>query len=322
MAEYLIRRFLLGLLTLVVISMIVFGLASAYPGGIMNAYEENPDVTAEDYARLRAKYGLDDPVPVRYTKWLGAVATGDWGTSFVTRRPVTDEIGDRLGNTVLLMGVALIVTLLIAVPLGIISALRQYSALDTGLTALAFAGNSLPVFWFGLLLIMIFSVWLGWFPGSGMTTLGKPFSVGDVIWHMVLPVAMLSLVTAAGYMRYMRSSMLDVIGQDYMRTARSKGLTDMQVNVRHGLRNALIPLVTLLAFEIPLLFGGALYTETIFAWPGMGRLFYERAVKGDMPVVMALVMIFSALTILAMFLADVAYTVLDPRIQLGKRKAA
>lgn len=322
MAEYLIRRFLLGLLTLVVISMIVFGLASAYPGGIMNAYEENPDVTAEDYARLRAKYGLDDPVPVRYTKWLGAVATGDWGTSFVTRRPVTDEIGDRLGNTVLLMGVALIVTLLLAVPLGIISALKQYSLLDTGLTALAFAGNSLPVFWFGLLLIMIFSVWLGWFPGSGMTTLGKPFSVGDVIWHMVLPVAMLSLVTAAGYMRYMRSSMLDVIGQDYMRTARSKGLTDMQVNVRHGLRNALIPLVTLLAFEIPLLFGGALYTETIFAWPGMGRLFYERAVKGDMPVVMALVMIFSALTILAMFLADVAYTVLDPRIQLGKRKAA
>ena len=206
--------------------------------------------------------------------------------------------------------------------LGIISALRQYSAMDTGLTALAFAGNSLPVFWFGLLLIMVFSVWLGWFPGSGMTTLGKPFSVGDVIWHMVLPVTMLSLVTAAGYMRYMRSSMLDVIGQDYMRTARSKGLTEMQVNVRHGLRNALIPLVTLLAFEIPLLFGGALYTETIFAWPGMGRLFYERAVKGDMPVVMALVMIFSALTILAMFLADVAYTVLDPRIQLGKRKAA
>ncbi len=169
---------------------------------------------------------------------------------------------------------------------------------------------------------MVFSVWLGWFPGSGMTTLGKPFSVGDVIWHMVLPVTMLSLVTAAGYMRYMRSSMLDVKTQDYMRTARSKGLTEMQVNVRHGLRNALIPLVTLLAFEIPLLFGGALYTETIFAWPGMGRLFYERAVKGDMPVTMALVLIFSALTILAMFLADIAYTVLDPRIQLGKRKAA
>ena len=322
MLEYLIRRFLQGLLTLLVISVIVFGLASAYPGGIMNAYEENPDVTAEDYARLRAKYGLDDPVPVRYAKWLGSVVTGDWGVSFVSRRPVLAEIGARLGNTILLMGTALIVTLLIAIPLGVISALRQYSLLDTSLTALAFAGNSLPVFWFGLLLIMVFSVWLGWFPGSGMTTLGKPFSIPDLLWHMALPVTMLALVTAAGYMRYMRSAMLDVVGQDYMRTARSKGLTEVQVNVRHGLRNALIPLVTLLAFEIPLLFGGALYTETIFAWPGMGRLFYERAVKGDMPVVMACVIIFSALTILAMFLADLAYTVLDPRIQLGKRKAA
>lgn len=321
MAQYLIRRFLQGLLTLVVISVVVFALASAYPGGIMSAYEENPDVTAEDYARLRAKYGLDDPVPVRYMKWLGSVVTGDWGTSFVSKRPVVDEINDRLWNTLLLMGTALVVTLLIAVPLGVITALRQYSAFDNSLTAAAFAGNSLPVFWFGLLLIMVFHVWLGWFPGSGMSTLGKPFSIPDLLWHMALPVTMLALVTAAGYMRYMRSSMLDVIGQDYMRTARAKGLSERTVNVRHGLRNALIPLVTLLAFEIPLLFGGALFTETIFAWPGMGRLFYERAVKGDIPVVMALVIIFSALTILAMFLADVAYTILDPRIKLGKSKA-
>ena len=322
MLEDMIRRFIQGFITLIAISMIVFALASAYPGGIMSAYEENPDVTAEDYARLRAKYGLDDPVPVRYLKWASNVAMGDWGISFVSKRPVLNEIGDRLGNTVLLMSVALLVTLLIAIPLGVISALRQYSLTDTILTTFAFAGNSLPVFWFGLILIMVFSVWLGWFPGSGMTTLGKPFSIPDLVAHMVLPVTMLALVTAAGYMRYMRSSMLDVIGQDYMRTARSKGLTELHVNVRHGLRNALIPLVTLLAFEIPLLFGGALYTETIFAWPGMGRLFYERAVKGDMPVVMACVIIFSALTILAMFLADLAYTMLDPRIQLGKRKAA
>ena len=321
MTQYLIRRFAQGLLTLVVISMVVFLLASAYPGGIMSAYEENPDVTAEDYARLRAKYGLDDPVPVRYFKWLGSVLSGDLGTSFVSRQPVINEIGQRLPNTLLLMGVALIITLLIAIPLGVISALRQYSLFDTGLTALAFAGNSLPVFWFGLLLIMVFSVWLGWFPGSGMTTLGEPFSLIDLAWHMVLPVTMLALVTAAGYMRYMRSSMLDVVSQDYMRTARSKGLNERQIQMRHGLRNAMIPLVTLLAFEIPILFGGALYTETIFAWPGMGRLFYERAVKGDMPMTMALVLIFSALTIIAMFLADVAYTILDPRIQLGKSKA-
>jgi peptide/nickel transport system permease protein len=318
--QYLIRRFLQGLLTLLAISVVVFGLASAYPGGIMSAYEDNPDMRAEDLARLRAKYGLDDPVPVRYFKWLGNVLSGDLGTSFVSKQPVIEEIGQRLPNTLLLMGVALIVTLLIAVPLGVISALRQYSALDTGLTALAFAGNSLPVFWFGLLLIIVFHVRLGWFPGSGMTTLGQPFSLADLAWHMVLPVTMLALVTAAGYMRYMRSSMLDVKNQDYMRTARAKGLAERAVNMRHGLRNALIPLVTLLAFEIPALFGGALYTETIFAWPGMGRLFYERAIKGDIPMTMALVLIFSALTIIAMFLADVVYTLLDPRIKLDKAR--
>lgn len=320
MTQYLIRRLLQGLLTLLAITVIVFLLASAYPGGIMNAYEENPNATAEDLARLRAKYGLDDPLPVRYFKWLGNVARGDLGTSFVSKQPVLVEIGERLPNTLLLMGVALVVTLLLAIPLGIVSALRQYSALDTILTALAFAGNSLPVFWFGLLLIIVFHVWLRWFPGSGMTTLGKPPSLLDLAWHMVLPVSMLALVTAAGYMRYMRSSMLDVKTQDYMRTARAKGLRERHVNLRHGLRNALIPLVTLLAFEIPALFGGALYTETIFSWPGMGRLFYERAVKGDMPMTMALVLIFSALTIISMFLADIVYTLLDPRIKLEKAR--
>ena len=286
----------------------------------MNAYEENPNATVEDLARLRAKYGLDDPLPVRYLRWLGNVARGDLGVSFVSKQPVLVEIGQRLPNTLLLMGVALVVTLLLAIPLGIVSALRQYSLTDTGLTALAFAGNSLPVFWFGLLLIIVFHVWLRWFPGSGMTTLGQPFSLIDLAWHMVLPVSMLALVTAAGYMRYMRSSMLDVKTQDYMRTARAKGLSERAVNLRHGLRNALIPLVTLLAFEIPALFGGALYTETIFSWPGMGRLFYERAVKGDMPMTMALVLIFSALTILSMFLADIVYTLLDPRIKLEKAR--
>lgn len=320
MTQYLIRRLLQGLLALLAITVIVFLLASAYPGGIMNAYEENPNATAEDLARLRAKYGLDDPLPVRYFKWLGNVARGDLGTSFVSKQPVLVEIGQRLPNTLLLMGVALVVTLLLAIPLGIVSALRQYSLLDNSLTALAFAGNSLPVFWFGLLLIIVFHVWLRWFPGSGMTTLGKPFSLLDLAWHMVLPVSMLALVTAAGYMRYMRSSMLDVKTQDYMRTARAKGLRERQINLRHGLRNALIPLVTLLAFEIPALFGGALYTETIFSWPGMGRLFYERAVKGDMPMTMALVLIFSALTIFSMFLADIVYTLLDPRIKLEKAR--
>jgi peptide/nickel transport system permease protein len=320
--QYLIRRLLESILILFVISMLMFTLISLYPGGIMNAYEENPDVTSEDYQRLRDKYGLDDPIPIRYAKWLRNVLTGDWGVSFVSKQPALDEIMARLPNTLLLMGVAFVVTLLIAVPLGIISALRQYSLLDNVLTVTAFGGNSLPVFWFGLLLIMIFHVWLGWFPGSGMWTLGEEKSLADLASHMVLPVTMLALVSAAGYMRYMRSSMLDVVRQDYIRTARSKGINERRVIVSHALRNALIPLVTLIALDLPALFGGALFTETIFGWPGMARLFYERSLKSDIPVLMAILIIFSALILLSNLLADLVYTFLDPRIRLGETKTS
>lgn len=322
MIQYLIRRLLESILILFVISMLMFTLISLYPGGIMNAYEENPDVTSEDYQRLRDKYGLDDPIPIRYAKWLRNVLTGDWGVSFVSKQPALDEIMARLPNTLLLMGVAFVVTLLIAVPLGIISALRQYSLLDNVLTVTAFGGNSLPVFWFGLLLIMIFHVWLGWFPGSGMWTLGEEKSLADLASHMVLPVTMLALVSAAGYMRYMRSSMLDVVRQDYIRTARSKGINERRVIVSHALRNALIPLVTLIALDLPALFGGALFTETIFGWPGMARLFYERSLKSDIPVLMAILIIFSALILLSNLLADLVYTFLDPRIRLGETKTS
>ena len=322
MIQYLIRRLLESVLILFVISMLMFTLISLYPGGIMNAYEENPDVTSEDYQRLRDKYGLDDPIPVRYAKWLHNVLTGDWGVSFVSKQPALDEIMARLPNTLLLMGVAFVVTLLIAVPLGILSALRQYSLLDNVLTVTAFGGNSLPVFWFGLLLIMIFHVWLGWFPGSGMWTLGAEKSLADLARHMVLPVSMLALVSAAGYMRYMRSSMLDVVRQDYIRTARSKGMSERRVIVSHALRNALIPLVTLIALDLPALFGGALFTETIFGWPGMARLFYERSLKSDIPVLMAILIIFSALILLSNLLADLVYTYLDPRIRLGESKTS
>lgn len=322
MIQYLIRRLLESILILLVISMLMFTLISLYPGGIMNAYEENPDVTSADYQRLRDKYGLDDPIPVRYAKWLRNVLAGNWGVSFVSKQPALDEIMSRLPNTLLLMGVAFVVTLLIAVPLGILSALRQYSLLDNVLTVTAFGGNSLPVFWFGLLLIMIFHVWLGWFPGSGMWTLGEEKSLADLASHMVLPVSMLALVSAAGYMRYMRSSMLDVVRQDYIRTARSKGIDQRRVIVSHGLRNALIPLVTLIALDLPALFGGALFTETIFGWPGMARLFYERSLKADIPVLMAILIIFSALILLSNLLADLVYTFLDPRIRLGETKTS
>lgn len=321
MANYLIRRLLQAALTLFVISLILFGLISSVPGGIMSAYEENPDFTSADIERLREKYGLNDPVPVRYLKWLGNTLQGDWGNSFVSKRPAIQEIQERLPNTLILMGAMLIITLLIAIPLGIISALKQYSIFDHVATTLAFAGQSLPVFWFGLMLIIVFHVTLKrpdgtpLLPGSGMATLGAPFSLVDRIEHLILPVTMLALVSAAGYMRYLRSSMLDVIHEDYIRTARAKGLTERLVIYRHALRNALIPLVTLIGLDLPSLFGGALFTETIFAWPGIGRLYFTAALKTDYPVVMAVLVIYSALIILSNLLVDVVYAAIDPRIK-------
>ncbi|NTV37283.1 MAG: ABC transporter permease [Anaerolineaceae bacterium] len=320
MSGYLIRRTLQGFLTLIVISIAIFTLVNSVPGGIMNAYEENPDITAADYARLRAKFGLDDPIPVRYVKWVGNLLQGDWGNSFISKRPALQEIADRLPNTILLMGTMLVVTMLIAIPLGIFSALKQYSIFDHILTTIALAGQSLPTFWFGLLLIIVFSVTLKGangaplLPGSGMGTPGEPFSLVDLIRHMILPVSMLALISAAGYMRYMRSSMLEVIHKDYVRTARGKGLSERIVLYRHALRNALIPIITLLGLELPALFGGALFTETIFAWPGIGRLYFDAALKTDYPVLMAVLMIYSALIIISNLLVDVIYTMIDPRI--------
>lgn len=323
MTDYIVRRLVMSVVTLLAISVLIFALVSAVPGGIMSAYEENPDYTPEDYARLRAKYGLDDPVPVRYAKWLGAVVQGDWGNSFVTKRPAIQEIGDRLPNTLVLMGISFLVTLLFALPLGIYSALKQYSIFDHIATTLAFAGQSLPVFWFGLLLIIIFSVTLKapgggpFLPSSGMSTPGEPYSLIDRVRHLILPVTMLSLVSAAGYMRYMRSSMLDVIHQDYVRTARAKGQVESKVLFKHALRNALIPITTLIGLDLPYLFGGALFTERIFSWPGIGRLFFDAALKTDYPVIMAILMIFSLLIIVSSLLVDVVYTFLDPRIRLS-----
>jgi peptide/nickel transport system permease protein len=323
MITYIARRLLQSALTLFAISIILFGLISLVPGGMMTAYAENPDMTPEDIARMEARYGLNDPVPVRYMKWLGNTLRGDWGNSYVSKRPALEEIKDRLPNTMLLMGVMLIVTLIIAVPLGILSAIKQYTWFDHITTTLAFAGQSLPVFWFGLLLIIIFHVTLKkpdgtpLLPGSGMMTLGAEFSLIDRIEHLILPVTMLALVSAAGYMRYMRSSMLDVIHEDYVRTARAKGLRERLVIFKHAMRNALIPLVTLIGLDLPSLFGGALFTETIFAWPGIGRLYFNAALKTDYPVIMAVLVIYSGLIILSSLLVDILYAALDPRIRLS-----
>ncbi|ABY35985.1 MAG TPA: ABC transporter permease [Chloroflexus aurantiacus] len=323
MTTYLLRRLLQAVLTLFVVSLILFGLISVTPGGFMTVYAEKSDMTAADLARIRANLGLDDPVPIRYVKWLGNLLKGDWGRSLTSKRPVLEEIGSRLPNTLLLMSLMLICTLLVAIPLGILSAIRQYSWLDNVLTTIAFAGQSLPVFWFGLLLIIVFSVLLRGpdgkplLPGSGMYTLGEPFSLWDRIRHLILPVTMLTFVSAAEYMRYMRSAMLDVIHEDYIRTARAKGIQEWVVIYKHALRNAIIPLVTLLSLDLPSLFAGALFTETIFAWPGIGRLYFTAALKNDYPLVMAILTIYSALIILSNLLVDLIYAMLDPRIRLS-----
>ncbi len=317
MGAYVLRRVAQAVPLLVLMTMVVYALLRATPGGPMSMYEADPTVTAEDLARLRAQMGLDQPVPVQYGRWVASLVAGDWGWSFVTKRPVLEMIGERLPNTILLMAVTFVVTLAIAIPVGILSAVRQYSWFDHVATTVAFAGNSLPTFWIGLMLVMIFAVGLRWLPAGGMYTLGAPPTIGDRLRYLILPVVTLSLFDATHYIRYLRAALLDVIRQDYVRVAYAKGLDEATVIRRHAFRNAAIPLVTAIALDLPALFSGALITETIFAWPGMGRLFWEAASRVDYPVLMGIFTVASSLVIACNLLADLVYAWLDPRIRYG-----
>ncbi len=273
-----------------------------------------------------------NPLDSRYIRWLVAVFRGDLGFSNVEHRPALDLILERFPATFRLMSVALIGQLVIAIPVGVISAIRQYSLFDHLFTVLAYAGRSIPIFWFGLLLIIVFHSTLKWpswvegwggrplFPGGGMVDIRLQLELGytpwwDYLYHLVLPGAMLSVFGAASYMRYMRASMLEVIHQDYIRTARAKGLKERTVLYSHALKNAAIPVVTVVAMDLPVLFGGALFTETIFSWPGMGKLFFKHAERVDYAVVMGVVMINALLIVAFNLLADLVYAFLDPRIR-------
>ncbi|HLU83612.1 MAG TPA: ABC transporter permease, partial [Trueperaceae bacterium] len=274
-----------------------------------------------DIQRLMEERGLNDPWLVQYGRWLAGAVRGDLGVSMQTGRPALTELLDRLPNTVLLVGVAFLVTLAIAIPVGVYSAVRQYSFFDNLVTTLTFMGQSLPVFWLGLLLILVFYVGLSnpftggpLFPAGGMYSLGREGVLADRLWHLVLPVAMLASTWIAWYTRFLRASMLDVLTLDYIRTARAKGVAPRVVVMRHALRNAAMPLITLVGLDLPLLFSGALFTETIFSWPGMGRLFFQSAMRRDYPVLMAIVILTSVLIVLANLLADIAYAAVDPRI--------
>jgi peptide/nickel transport system permease protein len=297
------------------VTILSFALLKGAPGGPLSIYRESADVSREDVARLRQQLGLDDPVPVQYVRWIGNLLRGDWGDSLVTGEPVIARIWQRLPATLELMGTAYVLTLLIAVPVGVIAAVRQYSRFDYLATGVAFIGLSMPVFWFGLLAILLFSVQLGWLPTSGIATVGVATDPIDRLKHLIMPACVLALVFAGSYTRYLRTSMLEVIGREFVQTARAKGLSERMVIMRHALRNALIPLVTLIALDMPELFTGAVVTETIFAWPGMGRLYLESLSRLDYPVLMAILTVSAVLVIAGNLMADVAYGYLDPRIR-------
>ena len=312
---YVARRLIQALPLMLGITVVSFAILKAIPGGPMAAYEANPNFTDADLKRLEHALGLDQPFYVQYVNWLLAFLTGDWGYSYSSHRAVLTSIVERLPATVYLMGSVYVVTLLVAIPIGIFTALRQYSWLDHVITGATFAFLSTPTFWLGLLLIIVFGLQLKLLPLGGMATLGTDFDVFDRVRHLILPVATLSLVGIGRYVRFLRASMLETLTQDYLRTARAKGLVERIVVARHALKNASIPLVTVAALDLPELFVGALVTEQIFGWPGMGRLYWDAATRSDYPIVMGFLAVSAALIILANLVADVFYAYLDPRIR-------
>ncbi|MGH2588476.1 MAG: ABC transporter permease [Dehalococcoidia bacterium] len=317
MTLFILRRLLIAIPTLVGISLILYVIVALAPGDPFGELALNENFTPELQERLRSQLGIDQPVHIQYTKWLYQLVQGNWGESFVNHVPVWDLIWDRLPTTLFVVGSSYIVALLIALPVGIISAVKQYSIWDNLATTFAFLGNTQPTFYTGMLFNLNFTVRLGWLPEIYTTNIQA--SGFDWMWAMLkqaaMPVAVLALFQAAVLTRFVRSSVLDVVHLDYVRTARAKGLTERAVIVRHAVRNALIPVVTIMALQLPGIFTGALVTEQIFRIPGIGSLLIRSMNAHDTPVVMGIVFTYSILVVFFTLLADIAYSVLDPRIK-------
>lgn len=318
MNRYLLRRGALLVPQLLILLVLSFGLVHLTPG-TTGAVDLNA-LSGENIAQMRERLGLDRPLPVQFGDWLWRAIRLDFGDSFIDGQPVREKIWDRLPATMLLTGSALLLSLVLAIPLGMISSLRRNSPIDYGLTVFAFFGVSIPAFWAAIVVIIIFGVQLGWFPVQGMESVGRDVDsrAVDILKHLVLPATVLGLEGTAALTRLVRSSMTDVLVEDYVRTARAKGLSERLVLTRHALKNALLPMVTLVGLRLPTLIGGAVVIEQIFAWPGIGRLGWEAVLQRDYPVVMGLVVFTGVLTILGNLLADVAYAVIDPRIKLER----
>ncbi len=315
MIAYAIRRLIQAVVLLFIVSIVTFVLIHAAPGG--PAILANPDLSREQIAQASEQMGFNDPLPVQYGRWLGNVLQGDFGVSYNTIEPVVDLLRARLPNTLLLAGLALLLGLVIAIPLGVVCALRRNSWLDRTVAGLTFFGVSMPVFWLGIMLIILFSVQLRVLPSGGMMSLGEPFSLWDRIRHLILPVSVLALGNLAELTRYTRSGLVTVMSEDYVRTARAKGLTQRGVVVGHALRNALIPVVTIIGVMLPRAVSGAAITEAVFSWPGMGQLAVNAATTRDYPVVLGTTLVVAAVVIFSSFITDLAYGYLDPRIRLG-----
>ena len=322
MRRFIIRRLLHLIPLLIGVSLISFFVMHLAPGD-PTALFTDPNIDPIELARIRANWGLDKPVIVQYFYWLGNVLRGNFGTSYTTGQPVLSELLTRLPATLLLMISSYILTLLITIPLGVISAVRKGSWFDNMVTVLSFAGMATPSFWLGLMLMLFFSVKLGWLPAVGMydPLLKGGFFIRslDVLKHMILPLTTMTLLSLAGITRYQRAAMLEVLNQDFVRTARAKGLPERVVIFKHALRNALIPIVTILGLSLPGLFGGAFIIETIFAWPGMGRLGVMAIFQRNYPLIMGIVVFSAGLIMLGNLLADIGYALVDPRIRYGKK---
>lgn len=319
-AAFLVQRAVSAVPTLLLLSMISFAFISLAPGDAVSAMID--PAAATDPAQLaaeRARLGLDQPLPVRYARWLGSVVQGDLGHSALARRPVRDILFERLPATVRLGLAAMIVAVVVGVTAGIVSALRQYSAVDHAVSVVSYAAYSLPNFFIGLVAIYVFAVHLRWLPSSGAATPGAPPSWFDTARHLVLPVFALSAQFIGIYARQTRAAMLETLRADHVRTARAKGLRERAVTLKHVLRNALIPVVTIVGLNLPLLITGAIVTEVVFSWPGMGALTVSAIYGRDYPVIMGVVLVIGVVVIAANLLVDLLYAVVDPRIQYGRR---
>lgn len=322
MTAYLVRRLLVTIPLLFLLSLLMFGLIKIAPGDPTVFFmPSNPSSVGVDMEvlreRVRHELGLDRPLYVQYLSWLSRAVRGDFGYAFTYQTPVTELIRPRILPTVQLQLAALIVAVALAIPVGILSAIRQYSFADHAVTFFSFLGLSLPNFWLGLLLILLFAVRLGWLPSGGIGQ-GKPPL--ERLEYFILPVLVLASEYLAWFVRFMRSSTLDVLRADFITTARAKGLTERRILYRHILKNALLPMVTVVGLALPRLVGGAIIVESIFAWPGLGRLAYDSVLRRDQPVIMALTILTSITIIFVNLLVDVTYVVVDPRISYGRRR--